>query len=94
VTRGLTQAALAERIGVGQPAISMMLSRKCRPQRHTIEKLAAALQMAPSRALAAQRPLRTGGLALQGRLAAGSQPAGRLALPGIATSRIIAASTA
>lgn len=41
--RGLTQAQLAERSGVGQPAISMMLKRQCRPQRRTIEKLASAL---------------------------------------------------
>ncbi|MBI1901660.1 MAG: helix-turn-helix transcriptional regulator [Planctomycetia bacterium] len=41
--KGATQAELAERIGVGQPAISMMLNRQCRPQPRTIERLAKAL---------------------------------------------------
>jgi DNA-binding XRE family transcriptional regulator len=41
--RQLTQAQLAERIGVGQPAISMLLKRRCRPQRRTVGKLAEAL---------------------------------------------------
>lgn len=41
--RGLTQKHLAEAVGVGQPAISMMLSRKARPQRATAEKIALAL---------------------------------------------------
>jgi DNA-binding XRE family transcriptional regulator len=39
----LTQAELARRVGVGQSAISMMLSRKCRPQPKTLGKLADAL---------------------------------------------------
>lgn len=43
----MTQADLAERIGVGQPAISMMLNRQCRPQRRTIIQLAEALGVAP-----------------------------------------------
>ena len=43
--KGLTQASLAQQIGVGQPAISMMLNRHCRPQRRTVEKLADALGM-------------------------------------------------
>jgi lambda repressor-like predicted transcriptional regulator len=43
----MTQVQLAESIGVGQPAISMMLSRKCRPQRRTVEKIAGALGVAP-----------------------------------------------
>jgi lambda repressor-like predicted transcriptional regulator len=42
-TRGVTQQQLAERIGVGQPAISMMLARECRPQRRTVERIAEAL---------------------------------------------------
>ena len=42
----MTQAQLAEMIGVGQPAVSMMLSRSCRPQRRTVEKLARALGVA------------------------------------------------
>lgn len=41
--RGMTQAELAAAIGVGQPAISMMLNRSCRPQQKTVRKLAAAL---------------------------------------------------
>src|SRR5262249_20622251 len=41
--RQLTQAQLAERIGVGQSAISMLLKRRCRPQRRTLGKLAEAL---------------------------------------------------
>jgi DNA-binding XRE family transcriptional regulator len=43
--RQLTQAQLAERIGVGQSAISMLLKRRCRPQRRTLGKLAAALEV-------------------------------------------------
>lgn len=45
--RGLTQSELAARAGVGQPAISMMLGRQCRPQRRTILKLAEALGVEP-----------------------------------------------
>jgi DNA-binding XRE family transcriptional regulator len=41
--RQLTQTELAQRIGVGQSAISMLLKRRCRPQRKTLGKLAAAL---------------------------------------------------
>lgn len=39
----VTQTELASLIGVGQSAISMMLSRSCRPQRRTVEKIAQAL---------------------------------------------------
>ncbi|MGD8450329.1 MAG: helix-turn-helix transcriptional regulator [Phycisphaerae bacterium] len=46
--KGMTQAQLASAIGVQQPAISMMLSRRCHPQRSTVEKLAAALGITPS----------------------------------------------
>lgn len=46
-SRGLTQAALADRIGIGQPAVSNMLKRQCRPQRRTIEKLSLALEIEP-----------------------------------------------
>ncbi|MBY0521780.1 MAG: helix-turn-helix transcriptional regulator [Gemmataceae bacterium] len=46
-TKGLTQAQLAAAIGVGQPAISMMLQRNCRPQKRTVVKLAEALGIAP-----------------------------------------------
>ncbi len=41
--RGMTQTQLAEAIGVGQSAISMMLSRQARPQRRTVTKIAEAL---------------------------------------------------
>jgi lambda repressor-like predicted transcriptional regulator len=41
--KGVTQAELAAKIGIGQPAISMMLNRACRPQRKTVEKIANAL---------------------------------------------------
>jgi transcriptional regulator with XRE-family HTH domain len=46
--RRITQEELAERIGVGQPAISNMLNRNCRPQRKTIMKLATALNVSPT----------------------------------------------
>ena len=42
-TNGVTQAELAKKVGIGQPAISMMLNRTCRPQQKTIGKIAAAL---------------------------------------------------
>lgn len=45
--RGMTQAELAEKIGVGQPAISMMLLRQCHPQRRTVQRLAEALDVDP-----------------------------------------------
>lgn len=41
--REMTQAELARRIGVGQSAVSMLLSRKCRPQPRTLGKIAEAL---------------------------------------------------
>ena len=43
--KGITQSQLASEIGVGQPAISMMLSRDCRPQRRTVEKIARVLNV-------------------------------------------------
>ena len=46
--KAFTQTALAQAIGVHQSAISMMLSRKCRPQRRTVERIAAALGVDPS----------------------------------------------
>jgi len=39
----ITQQELAKRIDCSQPAISQMLNRKCRPQRATLEKIAAAV---------------------------------------------------
>lgn len=44
--RGLTQKDLAELSGVGQPAISMMLRRNCRPQQKTVQRIAEALGVA------------------------------------------------
>lgn len=41
--RNMTQTELADRAGVGQPAISMMLQRQSRPQQRTVRKLAEAL---------------------------------------------------
>jgi predicted XRE-type DNA-binding protein len=43
----LTQAQLAEKIGIGQSSISMLLSRGCRPQRRTVQRLAEALGVKP-----------------------------------------------
>jgi lambda repressor-like predicted transcriptional regulator len=45
--KGMTQAQLAGRAGVQQPAISMMLNRNCRPQQRTVRKLAEALGVTP-----------------------------------------------
>lgn len=45
--KGLTQTELARRVECSQPAVSLMLSRACRPQRQTIIKLAAALDVHP-----------------------------------------------
>jgi DNA-binding phage protein len=44
----ISQTQLAEATGVGQSAISMMLSRQCRPQRRTVEKIAKALGVSAS----------------------------------------------
>lgn len=46
--KDMTQAELAAKVGVGQPAISMMLNRVCRPQRKTVEKIATALGVTPA----------------------------------------------
>lgn len=45
--KNLTQVQLAEKARVGQPAISMMLNRKCRPQQRTVHKLAESLGVHP-----------------------------------------------
>jgi len=45
--KGVTQAELAARLGIGQPAISMMLNRECRPQRRTVCRFAEALGVSP-----------------------------------------------
>ncbi len=47
-TKGVSQEQLALLTGVGQPAISNMLKRQCRPQRRTIVRLAQALEVAES----------------------------------------------
>ncbi len=41
----LTQAQLADKLGLSQPAISMMIARNCRPQRRTVERIAVALNV-------------------------------------------------
>lgn len=46
--KNISQVALAEKIGVGQPAIANMLSRNCRPQRRTILRAAGALGVNPA----------------------------------------------
>jgi lambda repressor-like predicted transcriptional regulator len=46
-SKGWSQEKLAERTGVGQPAISNMLNRQSRPQTRTVLKLAEALDVAP-----------------------------------------------
>jgi transcriptional regulator with XRE-family HTH domain len=43
----VTQQELSNRVGCSQPAISQMLNRKSRPQKKTILRLTAALQVAP-----------------------------------------------
>jgi DNA-binding XRE family transcriptional regulator len=43
--QGMTQAELAQKIGVGQPAVSMMLARQGRPQLRTVVKIAEALRV-------------------------------------------------
>ena len=46
--KDMTQEDLAKAAGVGQPAVSNMLTRGCRPQRRTIAKFAVALGMDPT----------------------------------------------
>lgn len=46
-SRGISQVKLAEMSGVGQPAISNMLKRQCRPQRRTVQRFADALGVPP-----------------------------------------------
>jgi lambda repressor-like predicted transcriptional regulator len=47
--KNVSQTELADKIGVGQPAISNMLSRSCRPQQRTIQRLAQALEVHPDK---------------------------------------------
>ncbi len=44
---GMTQEQLAAKVGVGQPAISNMLNRQCRPQKRTVLRLAETFGVAP-----------------------------------------------
>jgi antitoxin component HigA of HigAB toxin-antitoxin module len=46
--KGINQNDLAQATGVGQPAISNMLTRHCRPQRRTVEKIASYFKIEPS----------------------------------------------
>lgn len=48
VAHGLNQSQLAEKVGIGQPAVSMMLNRQCRPQQKTIRRFAEAFGVSPS----------------------------------------------
>jgi plasmid maintenance system antidote protein VapI len=45
--RNLTQEQLAAALDIGQPAVSMLLSRQARPQRRTVERVARALGVPP-----------------------------------------------
>lgn len=44
-SKGLTQEQLAKKIGVGQSAIANLVNRNCRPQRKTVQRIAAALEV-------------------------------------------------
>ena len=46
--RGMSQAALAEACQIGQSAVSNLLSRRSRPQRRTVDKIAKALGVSPA----------------------------------------------
>lgn len=46
--KSVTQVELARRIGVSQSAISMLLARRCRPQRRTVARIAEALNVSES----------------------------------------------
>jgi lambda repressor-like predicted transcriptional regulator len=56
---GVSQVELAAAIDVGQPAISMMLKRSCRPQRRTVERIAQALGVNPEVLWPTWEPTRT-----------------------------------
>jgi predicted XRE-type DNA-binding protein len=45
--KGLTQTELAKLVGIGQPAVSLMLKRQSRPQYSTVTRFAEALGVAP-----------------------------------------------
>ncbi len=46
-TQGITQQQLAERLQIGQPAVSNILNRQCRPQQKTVLRIANALGVEP-----------------------------------------------
>ncbi|MBX9583463.1 MAG: helix-turn-helix domain-containing protein, partial [Gemmataceae bacterium] len=46
--RGMSQQEFADRLGVRPSAVSMMLGRKCRPQRRTVERAAHILGVSPA----------------------------------------------
>ena len=46
--KGMTQEELARRAGIGQPAVSNILNRRCRPQTRTVAKFAEALGVSPA----------------------------------------------
>jgi len=45
--KNITQAQLAQKIGIGQPGVSMLLNRTCRPQKKTVLRIAEALHVSP-----------------------------------------------
>ena len=45
--KNVTQEALAATAGIGQPAVSNILNRRCRPQRRTVVRFAEALGVSP-----------------------------------------------
>jgi len=45
--KGISQMELAAKVGIGQPAVSMMLNRSCRPQRKTILRFAEVFGVSP-----------------------------------------------
>ena len=46
--RGVTQDDLGEAAGIGQSAVSNILTRRCRPQRRTVLKFASSLGVTPA----------------------------------------------
>lgn len=46
--KGVTQQDLATAAGIGQPAVSNILNRQCRPQGRTVQKFAEALGVEPT----------------------------------------------
>jgi lambda repressor-like predicted transcriptional regulator len=46
--KGITQDDLAKAADIGRPAVSNLLTRRCRPQRRTVDKFAMALGATPA----------------------------------------------